>query len=227
MSKIRVLIADDHGIVRAGLRSLLEAQADMEVVGEASTGREAVDAACTLQPDVVLMDIGMPGMSGLEATRELRKRAPSIRVLALTIQESEEYFFAMLKAGASGYILKEAEPQELLSALRAVYQGGAFLSPAVAKVVLEGYVTRPKADNPEGLTVREGEVLRLAAQGHTNREIAESLCLSIKTVEKHRASMMDKLGLRGRQELIRYALRKGLIDLDEPDESDEHPTGPD
>lgn len=216
MSKIRVLIADDHGIVRAGLRSLLEAEADMEVVGEATTGREAVEAACALQPDVVLMDIGMPGMSGLEATRELKKRAPAVRILTLTIQESEEYFFAMLKAGASGYILKESEPQELLSALRAVHQGGAFLSPAVAKVVLEGYVT-PKTSQPAGLTEREGEVLRLAAQGYTNRQIAESVYLSIKTVEKHRASMMDKLGLHGRQELIRYALRKGLIEMDDLD----------
>ncbi len=187
----------------------------MEVVGEASTGRDAVEATCALMPDVVLMDIGMPGMSGLEATREIGKRAPGVRVLALTIQENEEYFLAMLKAGASGYILKESEPQELLSALRAVYGGGAFLSPAVAKVVLEGYINRPEASRHEGLSVREAEILRLAVHGHTNREIAESLCLSVKTVEKHRANMMDKLGLRSRQELLKYALRKGLIDVDD------------
>lgn len=215
MGRIRVLIADDHGIVRAGIRSLLEADASFEVVGEASTGRDAVEAACTFQPDVVLMDVGMPGMNGLEAAMELRRRAPAVRILALTIQDTEEYFFAMLKAGASGYILKQSEPQELLSAIRAVAEGGAFLSPAVAKIVLEGYVTRPEASNHDGLTIRESEILRLAIQGYTNREIAACLCLSIKTVEKHRATMMDKLGIAGRQDLIRYAVRKGLIAMEE------------
>ena len=203
--------------MRAGLRSLLEAQPDMEVVGEASTGRDAVEAACSLMPDIVLMDIGMPGMSGLEATREIGKRAPGVRVLALTIQENEEYFLAMLKAGASGYILKEAEPQELLYAIRTVHMGHIFLSPAVATALLEGFVTAlPEhlEENYGSLTRREKEVLRLAAAGKTNREMAESLFLSSRTVEKYRQAVMHKLGLARREDLTKYAIRRGLIDFE-------------
>ncbi len=211
LGKIRVLIVDDHAIVRAGLRSLLGAEDGMEVVGEASNGREALEVAGLLQPDVVLMDVGMPGMNGLEATREMKRRAPASRVVALTIHESEEYFFAMLKAGASGYVLKEAAPHELVSALLAAHQGGVFVSPSVAKVVLDDFVRRPETTNNGGLTGRESEILRLLAQGHTNREIADSLCLSVKTVEKHRANIMNKLGLQSRSELVSYALQKGLI----------------
>lgn len=210
MKKIRVVLVDDHGIVRAGLRSLLESESDLEVVGEASSGREAVDIACAMEPDIVLMDIGIPGMNGIEATSEIRKRVPGVRVLALTMRESEEYFFAMVNAGASGYVLKEADPQQLVSALRATYHGGSCISPALAKVVLKEHMPPRELAN-HSLTTREAEVLRLLAQGFTNREIAEALCLSIKTVEKHRASMMNKLGLQSRAELVSYALNKGLI----------------
>jgi two-component system response regulator NreC len=218
VSKIRVLIVDDHGIVRAGIRSLLEDQADIEVVGEAGSGWKAIELAIRLQPDVVLMDIAMGDLSGLEATQEIRERAPDVNVLALTMHDREEYFFAMLKAGALGYVLKESEPDELLAAIRAVHQGEAFLSPAVTKAVLEDYLTKrtdqaqPRSDT---LTLREQEVLRLAAEGKTTREIADMLHLSVKTIEKHRSSMMRKLGLQSLPDLIKYAIRKGLIEVDE------------
>jgi two-component system response regulator NreC len=218
VSKIRVLIVDDHGIVRAGIRSLLEDQADIEVVGEAGSGWKAVELALRLQPDVVLMDIAMGDLSGLEATQEIRERAPDVNVLALTMHDREEYFFAMLRAGALGYVLKESEPDELLAAIRAVHRGEAFLSPAVTKAVLEDYLAQ-HTDQPQphsdSLTLREQEVLRLAAEGKTTREMAEMLHLSVKTVEKHRASMMHKLGLQSLPDLIKYAIRKGLIEVDE------------
>ncbi len=218
MGKIRILIADDHGIVRAGIRSLLESQPDMEVVGEAGDGWEAVTLATRLQPDVVLMDIAMPGLRGMEATQEIHQHVPDVRVLALTMHDREEYFFAMLEAGASGYVLKEGAPEELLAAIRAVHRGEAFLSPAVTRLVLEDYLTNRNAGavSPfERLTLREKEVLQLAAEGKTNREIADTLSLSVKTVEKHRASMMHKLGLRTLSDLIRYAISKGLIEMPE------------
>jgi two-component system response regulator NreC len=218
VNKIRVLIVDDHGIVRAGIRSLLEDYADIEVVGEAGSGWKAIELATHLQPDVVLMDIAMGDLSGLEATQEIRERAPDVNVLALTMHDREEYFFAMLKAGALGYVLKESEPDQLLAAIRAVHRGEAFLSPAVTKAVLEDYLTQrtdqaqPRSDN---LTLREQEVLRLAAEGKTTREIADMLHLSAKTIEKHRSSMMRKLGLQSLPDLIKYAIRKGLIEVDE------------
>jgi two-component system response regulator NreC len=218
VSKIRVLIVDDHGIVRAGIRLLLEDQADIEVIGEAGSGWKAIELATHLQPDVVLMDIAMGDLSGLEATQEIRERAPDVNVLALTMHDREEYFFAMLKAGALGYVLKESEPDQLLAAIRAVHRGEAFLSPAVTKAVLEDYLTQrtdqaqPRSDN---LTLREQEVLRLAAEGRTTREIADMLHLSAKTIEKHRSSMMRKLGLQSLPDLIKYAIRKGLIEVDE------------
>ncbi len=218
MSKIRVLIVDDHGIVRAGIRSLLEDYADIEVVGEAGSGWKAIEQTIRLQPDVVLMDIAMGDLSGLEATQEIKERAPDVNVLALTMHDREEYFFAMLRAGALGYVLKESEPHELLAAIRAVHRGEAFLSPVVAKAVLEDYLaqrTHQAQPHPGDLTLREQEVLRLAAEGKTTREMAEMLHLSVKTVEKHRASMMHKLGLQSVPDLIKYAIRKGLIEVDE------------
>jgi two-component system response regulator NreC len=218
MSKIRVLIADDHSIVRAGVRSLLEDQADIEVIGEASSGWEAIEQATQLQPDVVLMDIAMGDLSGLEATQEIRERAPEVNVLALTMHDREEYFFAMLKAGALGYVLKESEPDELLAAIRAVHSGEAFLSPSVTRAVLEDYLAQ-RTDQAQSrydrLTLREKEVLRLTAEGKTAREMAEILHLSMKTIEKHRASVMRKLELHNLSELIKYAIRKGLIDVAE------------
>jgi two-component system response regulator NreC len=218
MDKIRVLIADDHSLVRAGIRSLLEGYEDIEVVGEAGSGWEAIEKATRLEPDVVLMDIAMGDLSGLEATETIKERTPQVNVLALTMHDREEYFFAMLKAGALGYVLKESEPHELLMAIRAVHSGEAFLSPSVTKVVLEDYVTQPPNQTEsryDSLTLREKQVLRLAAEGKTTREMAELLHLSVKTVEKHRGSMMHKLQLQSLPDLIKFAIRKGLIEVDE------------
>jgi len=217
MSKLRILIVDDHGIVRAGIRSLLQGQPDIEVVGEAARGEEAVEEAVRLHPELVLMDIAMPGMDGIEATRRIKKELPDVRVLVLTIYDDEEFFFPVLRAGASGYILKEAEPLELLHAIRMVSEGQIFLSPAVAKSLLEDFLTMTAGRGDEkysALTPRQKEVLRLAAAGRTNREMAEMLFLSIRTVEKYRQAVMHKLGLDSREELTKYAIRKGLIDFE-------------
>ena len=217
MSKLRVLIVDDHGIVRAGVRSLLEGQTDIEVVSEAAGGEEAFEKAKEFQPDLVLMDIAMPGMNGIEATRRIKQGFPDISVLVLSMHDDEEFFFPVLRAGASGYILKEAEPQELLYAIRTVHQGHIFLSPAVATALLEGFVTAMPEhleENYGALTRREKEVLRLAASGKTNREMAESLFLSSRTVEKYRQAVMHKLGLARREDLTKYAIRRGLIDFE-------------
>jgi DNA-binding NarL/FixJ family response regulator len=217
MNKMRVLIVDDHGIVRAGIRSLLEGQDDVEVAGEASDGDEAVARAKELRPDLVLMDIAMPGMNGIEATRQIKQELPATSVLVLSMHDDEEFFFPVLRAGASGYILKEAEPQELLYAIRTVHQGHIFLAPAVATALLEGFVTAGPEHVEESystLTRREKEVLRLAAGGKTNREMAESLYLSSRTVEKYRQAVMHKLGLTKREELTKYAIRRGLINSD-------------
>ena len=218
LEKIRVLIADDHSLVRAGIRSLLEGHADIEVVGEAGSGWEAIEKATRLEPDVVLMDIAMGDLSGLEATEAIKERTPHVNVLALTMHDREEYFFAMLKAGALGYVLKESEPHELLMAIRAVHSGEAFLAPSVTKAVLEDYLTHPPSQAEsryDSLTLREKQVFRLVAEGKTTREMAELLHLSVKTVEKHRSSMMHKLHLQSLPELIKFAIRKGLIEVDE------------
>jgi len=222
--QIRVMLVDDHGVVRAGIRSLLEAQPDIVVVGEASRGEEAIEKVKELQPDVVLMDIAMPGIGGIEATRQIKESSPNINVLALTMHDNEEYFFAVLKVGASGYVLKESDPQELVSAVHAVYEGNTFLSPAVAKVMVGSYLQGAGVDEQEDekfktLSPREIEVFNLVADGYTNREIAEQMYLSVRTVERHRASMMNKLGLSNRIELIRYAVRKGLIMVSDPEDA--------
>ena len=216
MSKIRVMLADDHTILREGIRVLLEAQPDIEVVGEAADGRQAVDKAHELKPDVVLMDIGMPAMNGLEATRHIKKNDPEVQVVVLTMHDNEEYVFQILSAGAAGYVLKRAAATELVSAIRAVHEGGSFLHPAVAKKVIQDYLRR--ADDLDdrasydGLTDREREILTLIAEGHTNQTIADQLCLSIKTVQTHRTHIMEKLGVHDRTELVKYAIRKGLVD---------------
>ncbi len=218
MSKIRVLIADDHAIVRAGIRSLLDGQPNIEVIAEASNGCQAIELATRLQPDVVLMDIVMGDLDGMVATQEIKERAPEVKVLALTMHDREEFFFAMLKAGALGYVLKGSEPNDLLTAIEMVQRGEPFLSPAVTKAVLADYLGRSSSQDTSGydsLTLREKEVLHLTAEGKTTREMAELLHLSVKTVEKHRARMMEKLELQNLTELIKYAIRKGLIDVDE------------
>ncbi len=217
MDKLRILIVDDHGIVRAGIRSLLEGQSDIEVVGEASGGEEAIEKAMRLRPELVLMDIAMPGMNGIEATQRIKKDLPDVSVLVLSMHDDEEFFFPVLRAGASGYILKEAEPQELLYAIRTVHQGQVFLSPTVATALLEGFVeaTPEQLEESYGtLTRREKEVLKLAASGQNNREMAEALFLSIRTVEKYRQAVMHKLGLARREDLTKYAIRRGLIDFE-------------
>ncbi len=213
MSKLRVLIVDDHGVVRAGIRSLLDTETDMEVVGEAARGEEALEKVRRLHPELVLMDIAMPGMNGIEATRRIKEEFPDICVLVLTMHDDEEFFFPVLRAGASGYVLKGAEPKELLHAIQVVISGEVFLSPAVTKSVLEAlFATKDKAEDEkhEKLTAREKEVLRLAATGQTNREIAQTLFLSIRTAEKHRQSVMRKLGLSKREELTKFGSAKDL-----------------
>lgn len=217
--EIRVMLVDDHGVVRAGIRTLLEAQSDIIVVGEASRGEEAVEKASEMRPDVMVMDLAMPGIGGIEATRQIKAAVPSINVLALSMHDDEEYFFAVLKAGASGYVLKGAEPDELIAAVHAVHKGNAFLSPEVARIVLSSYAQEMVGDqqdkeNFNTLSPREKEVFNMVAEGKTNREIAEALFLSVRTVEKHRANMMGKLGLANRAEFIRYAIRTGLLDME-------------
>lgn len=214
---IRVLLVDDHTIFREGVRALLSGYEDIEVVGEAADGREAIDKVAQIQPDVVLMDIAMRRLGGLEATLEIRKLHPDCRVIILTQYDNQEYVFPILKAGAAGYVLKHANPADLVSAIRAVHAGGSFLGPTVAKRVLDRYLTQqqPSEDPYESLSDRETQVLRLVAEGHTNREIAELLVLSIKTVMGHRANMMEKLGIHNRTELVKYAIRHGLIQVTE------------
>ena len=213
-SKTRVLIADDHTIVRSGVRLLLQAELDIEVVGEALNGDEAIALAESLQPDVILMDIGMPGTNGLDATRQIKARFPEIRILVLTMHRSDEYFFEILKAGASGYILKSAETNDLIRALRTVARDEVFLYPAMAKQLLTDYLDRLKDEEGEGhalLTPREKEILRLLADGFSNKEIAERLVVSPSTVHSHRTNLMQKLNLSSRHELIRYARERGLL----------------
>lgn len=215
-SKIRILIADDHTMLREGIRSLIEDQTDIVVVGEAEDGRTAVHLAHTLRPNVVLMDIAMPSLNGLEATRQIKRDHPEINVLVLTMYEHEEYFRQVLEAGASGYILKRAAASELVAAIRAVHNGEAVLSPSITRLLLEDYLRKDsiKSDTePDSLTPREREVLQLIAEGKTSREIAEVLTLSVKTVQSHRTSLMQKLNLHDRGDLIKYAIQKKIIEI--------------
>jgi two-component system response regulator NreC len=211
-NRIRLLIADDHIIVRSGLRLLLGAEPDIEVVGEALDGAEVLTLAEKLQPDVILMDIVMAGMDGMEATRQIKNRWPKIQVLVLTMHRSDEYFFEMLKAGASGYVLKGAETDELIRAVRVVAEGEAFLYPAMARKLIGDYLSRIGEEKTmQSLSPREKEILRLLVEGFSNQEIAEHLVISPSTVHSHRSNIMSKLGLSSRHELIQYARSKGLI----------------
>ena len=215
-SPIKVLLADDHTILRTGLRMLIGAAEGLEVVGEAGDGEEAVARADALRPDVVLMDITMPKMDGIQATREIRRMHPGIKVLMLTMHEDDAYLFRTIQAGGAGYVLKKAADAEVLDAIRHVAAGGAFIRPAVATRLMQDYQARVDQGEEAGsygrLTEREREVLRLIAEGHTNTQIAARLVISVRTVESHRAHVMEKLGLQNRAELVKYALRKGLLD---------------
>jgi len=215
MAKIRVLIVDDHTLFRESLRSLLERNNNIEVVGEAADGVEAIAKVVQLRPDVVLMDIAMSNINGLQATRRIKRENPSIKVLALTMYETEQHISEMLCAGASGYISKRAPARELISGIQAVYQGNAFLYPPAARKVVDGYVEQIKAENKEAkrqrLTARELEILSLIAEGKTNKEIAELLSVSVSTVQTHRLHLMTKLGAHDCTQLVRYAIREGLI----------------
>ena len=213
--KIRILLADDHTILRAGLKMMLNAQPDMEVVGEAPDGRQAIQEVQRLLPDIVLMDITMPDLSGIEATRQIKKALPDVKVLVLTMHENDEYVFQALRAGASGYMLKEAADTELISALHVVQSGQFYLSPTAQSVMVGDYLQRVRTgeekDSYNSLTEREREILKLVAEGHTNNQIAEILVISPKTVDTHRTHVMDKLTLHSRAELVKYALRLGLL----------------
>ena len=213
MNVIRVLLVDDHAILRAGLRALLSAYSDIQVVGEAGDGAEALVRVNEFQPDVVVMDIAMPGVNGLVATRQILQTHPKTKILILTQYDNKEYVLPLMKVGAVGYVLKQAVDTDLVSGIRAVARGESFLHPSVAKVVLEAYLHEPdsEGDDPYAqLTAREREVLILVAQGHTTREIAALLHISSNTVDVHRAHMMQKLGLHNVAEISAYAVRHGL-----------------
>lgn len=208
--EIRVLVVDDHAIVREGICSLLARRKDIEVVGQAADGKHAVAQVAALAPDVVLMDISMPVMNGLEATLEIRRNFPNVRVLVLSQYESKEYVVPLLRAGAAGYIAKRARANELVDAIRAVYYDGAFLQPNIARAVVEGVANGSHEEPQPILTEREKQVVRLVADGLSSREIADELGLSVKTVDTHRANIMEKLGIHSSAELVKYAIREGI-----------------
>ena len=214
--KVRLFLVDDHPIVRSGLRMLFQAEPDLEIVGEADGGAEAIVAVQKLRPDVVIMDVAMPGVNGIEATRRIKEIAPETAVLALTMHEDEQYFFEMLKAGASGYIPKRAAPDDLVAAVRVVAQGNVFLYATLARFLMKDMVEHETVADADVmaddlLTAREREVLACIADGMTSREIAEKLVISVKTVERHRENIMAKLDIHNRVELVKYAMRKGII----------------
>ena len=216
MQKIRVLVVDDHIIVRDGICALLALAGDIEVVGEAANGDEALKIVRELKPDVVLMDMAMPIMGGLEATRRICKEFPTTKVLVLTQYDDKEYVFPVIEAGASGFISKVAASSELTNGIRAVFQGDSYLSPSIAKLLMEGYRQGEKYVNNdpyEQLTARERDVLKLVAEGYTTQQIADMLVVSPKTVEGHRTNLMAKLSIRNRIELVKYAVRKGIISI--------------
>ncbi len=219
MPKIKLVLADDHAVVRSGLRMLLQAQPDMEIVGEADSGAQALAQVQLLHPDIILMDIQMPGMNGIEATRQIKEVCGETAVLALTMHEDDQYFFEMLQAGASGYVPKRAAPDELVHAIRTVSRGEVFLYPSLATRLVQSYLGGDAGSDSEALvsdlTPREQEVLVHIAEGQTNPEIADKLVISVKTVDRHRENIMRKLNLHSRIDLVKYALRQGLIELEE------------
>jgi len=214
-NKLSIVLADDHTILREGLRALLTADANLEIVGEARDGREAVRCIEKLGPDLLLIDLSMPRMSGMDAIREIKKRYPETKIIALTVHKTEEYLLTTLQAGADGYVLKDATHDELILAIKNVMGGKSYLSPGVSEKVIEGYLEGKKSNRSlsswESLSQREREVLKLIAEGYKNKEIAGDLCISLKTVEKHRANLMKKLDLHNAAALTVYAVDKGLV----------------
>jgi two-component system response regulator NreC len=217
MKKVRLLVADDHKIFRQGIKKLLEEEADLQVVGEAADGREAVKKATELKPDLVLMDIAMANLNGLEATRQIKKVLPETKIIMVTMHKNEEYILQSFQAGASGFILKEGAVEELVHAIRSIHQDKSFLSPTISKTLIDAYLRKMETGKTETpfdlLTDREREVLQLIAEGYTNREVAKALFISVKTVEAHRAHIMQKLNIHDVAKLVKYAIQKGLVDL--------------
>jgi DNA-binding NarL/FixJ family response regulator len=209
---MRILVADDHGIVRAGIKLLLERQPGMEVAAEAADGVEAVERALEVRPDLCILDVGMPRLTGLQAAREIRSHMPEARVLMLSMHDDERYLFEALKAGASGYVLKREADQDLVEAIRAVERGEAFLTNAAERSIIREWMKDDSTGPKVPLTPREEEVVKLIAEAHTNAQIAQTLHVAEKTVESHRANVLRKLGMRDRVELVRYAIRRGLIE---------------
>jgi DNA-binding NarL/FixJ family response regulator len=207
----RILIADDHPIVRSGLRRVLDAQPDLHVVADAVDGAEAVEKALAEDVDLAILDVSMPRMTGIQAATELSKRTPEVRLLMLSMYDSEQYLFEALRAGASGYVLKSGADEDIVAACRAAMRGESFLYPSAVNTLVRDYIDRGEQEQPDILTGRELEVLKLIAEAQTSKEIAEQLVISVKTVERHRQNILDKLGLRDRVELTRYAIRRGLI----------------
>ncbi len=209
---LHILVADDHGIVRAGLRMLIDRQEGMHVVSEAEDGVEAVERTLADKPDVAILDVSMPRMTGLQAAHEIKSHAPEVGVLLLSMHDDERYFFEALKAGASGYVLKRAADTDLVDAVRAVARGESFLSPMTENALVKAWLEGDGEEPEELLTPRELEIVKLIAEAHTNKQIADILKLSEKTVESHRGNLLAKLGMRDRVELVRYAIRRGLIE---------------
>lgn len=217
MKKVKLLVADDHKIFRQGIKKLLEEEPDLQVVGEAADGRETIKKATELKPDVILMDIAMANLNGLQATKQIKKILPDTKVIMVTMHKNEEYVLQSFQAGASGYILKEGAVEELVSAIRTIHQDKSFLSPAISKTLIDAYLRKMETGKTETpfdlLTDREREVLQLIAEGNTNREVAKLLFISVKTVEAHRAHIMQKLNIHEIARLVKYAIQKGLVDL--------------
>jgi len=215
MPSLRILLVDDHALVRAGMRALLGSFPDFEVVGETEDGAEAVELAARLHPNVVLMDIAMHGLNGLDATARIRNQHPEVRVIILSMHANEEYVFQALRSGASGYLLKDSATSELEFAVRAVARGETYLSPPISKAVVDGYVQRMISEQPlDLLTPRQREILQLVAEGGSTKEIAHRLGLSVKTIEAHRSQIMERLGIHDIPGLVRFAVRAGLISAD-------------
>lgn len=214
MDKIKILLVDDHAVMRDGIRALLAVYDDFEIVGEASEGKEAIDKAQELMPDVIVMDISMPGLEGLEATRRIVKKNQKAKILILTQHNNKEYTLSAIKAGAVGFVPKRALSSELVSAIRAVQHGDSFLYPSAATALIQDYLQQVEEEPLDRLTSREREIFKLIAEGSTSREISEMLFISLKTVLGHRTKIMKKLDLSNRTELIKYAIRKGLINMD-------------